>query len=162
MSLRAQLDATLAIAEATGKIAKVYKHLVYVNNNKDMLTFFKDVVNGRIDCAFITREATSSEDNGPDNNYDMHQISLSWYRTVSRAADDSINSEDGFQDDVEAVRAAFNTNRKLTVNATHNAPSFASPMEARVVGYVMFQESLCHYAELVFAPKDGPNATRSA
>jgi len=162
VSLRAQLDAVKAILVATAKVAKVYEHLVYANNDQDMITFFKDPVNGRIDVCFITRESTQSNDQGADNNYDLHTISLSWYRSVHRANDDSTNTEDSFQDDVESVRATFNSNRKLTVNGTHNAPSFSAPMQARAIGYVSFQGVLCHYAELVFVPKDGPNPTRSA
>jgi|GEM_PF-1731662 DNA phosphorothioation-dependent restriction protein DptG len=161
MSLRAQIDAVLAIAVATQKISKVFKHLVYANNEQDMVAFFKDPNSARIDVAFITREQTAGDDEGPDNEYDRHTISLSWYRSVSRSDDDSTNTEDGFQDDVEAVRTAFNTNRKLTVNGVHNSV-WNKVMDARAVGYVTFQNVLCHYAELAVVTKDGPNATRSA
>jgi hypothetical protein len=165
VSLRAQIDAVLVIAQATGKIAKVYKHLVYANNEQDMIAFFKDPSLNRIDVCMITREGTDADDQGPDNEYDRHSILLKWYRSASRADDDSTNTEDGFQDDVETVRFAFMGNRKLTTGVApaqvRNA-RWATAMKARVVGYVTFQGALCHYAELVIVTDDGPNATRSA
>jgi hypothetical protein len=159
MSLRAQIDAIKSIAGGTGKIGKVYGHLVHAKEDADLVALFKDS-NGRIDAAMITRESTDSQDRGPNNNYDLHTMVLRWYRSVNRNVDDSTNSEDGFQDDVEFVRLRFNTNRKLTVGSVHNSP-WCSSMSARQVGYVSFQGVLCHYAELVIVPSDGPNSTTS-
>jgi hypothetical protein len=160
MSLRLQINAVKTIATGTGKIGKIYGHLLYANNDADLITFFKDA-SGRIDVAFITRESTDSQDRGPNNNYDLHTLALAWYRSVTRAVDDTTNSEDAFQDDVEAVRAIFNANRKLTTGgSTHNSP-WCSSMSARMVGYVSFCGVLCHYAELVIVPSDGPNSTTS-
>src|SRR6476660_8172692 len=148
MSLRQQLNAVKAIAAGTGKIGKIYGHLLYANNDADLVTFFKDS-NGRIDVAMLTRESTDSQDRGTNNNYDLHSLVLRWYRSVSRSADDGTDTEDAFQDDVEFVRLAFNSNRKLTTAGNvHNSP-WCSSMSARAVGYVMFQGVLCHYAELV-------------
>jgi hypothetical protein len=161
--LRNQINAVKAIAQGTGKIGKIYGHLLYANNDADLITFFKDA-NNRIDVAFITRESTDSQDRGPNNNYDLHTLALAWYRSVTRTSDDATNSEDAFQDDVEAVRAIFNANRKLntgtTQNPVHNSP-WCSSMSARMVGYVTFCGVLCHYAELIIVPSDGPNSTTS-
>jgi hypothetical protein len=159
MALRAQIDAVKAIALGTGKIGKIYGHLLYANNDADLVGFFKDA-NSRIDVGFITRESTDSQDRGPNNNYDLHTLVLAWYRSVTRNSDDSTNSEDAFQDDVESVRATFNSNRKLTVASVHKSP-WCSSMSARMVGYVSFCGVLCHYAELVIVPSDGPNSTTS-
>lgn len=161
MSLRQQLDAVKSIAQTTNKIGKLFEHLIWTISDQDMVSFYKDA-NGRIDVAMITRESTSVVDRGVNNKYDRHSIVLRWYRSVHRTNDDSTNTEDGFQDDVEAVRAAFDANRKLTVAGTHYSALLADAMVARLVGYVMFVGVFCHYAELVLVPWDGPYATQSA
>lgn len=160
MSLRLVLDAVKSIAGGTGKIAKLYEHQVRTSDDADLITLFKDATNGRIDTAMITRTATQSKDVGVNQNYDYHTIAIDWYRSCQRAVDDSTNSEDGFQDDVETVRLAFNRNRKLTVNGAGNA-QYSDPMQAEKVGYVMFCAVLCHYVRLTMLVKDGPNQTTS-
>ena len=160
MSLRDQLNAVKTIAGATSKIGRQFGHLLYANNDADLQTFFKDA-NGRIDVGLWTRESTQAVEHGVNSEWDRHTLVLAWYRSVTRAADDSQNSEDAFQDDVESVRAVFLANRKLTVASVHYSPLLADPMVARMVGYVSFCNVLCHYAELVIVPWDGPNATQS-
>lgn len=161
MPLRNILDATKAILGAVNVAGKVYEHQLYVMNDADFSSFFNDGT-GRIDTCMITRGSTVAQDEGPNNQFDYHTLVIDKYRTVSRAADDSVNSEDAFQDDVETIRATFNANRKLTVNSVHNAPHYAGAMTAAEVHYVMFCGVLCHHAKLTMKVKDGPNSTQSA
>ncbi|HEX7285693.1 MAG TPA: hypothetical protein VF532_05890 [Candidatus Angelobacter sp.] len=165
MSLRSIIDAHLSIAQSTGKIAKLYKHKVWNVDEAQMRSLFVDSTNGRIDVCFISPEAVPANDLGPNNNYRLPSIVLYWYRSMSRAADDSQNTEDGFLDDMEAVKDAFDANRRLTTgaapNQVHNA-AWSTAMETRKVDYVMFQGALCHYAELVHTVKDGPRSTTSS
>src|SRR5258708_11939567 len=107
MSLRNILNAAATIAGASANGAKVYKHLLWAVTDADVTAKFMDNQN-RMNTIMITREATDSQDEGPNSNYDYHNLVLRWYRAMQRAADDSTNSEDAFQDDVEALRLAFN------------------------------------------------------
>jgi hypothetical protein len=84
-----------------------------------------------------------------------------WFRAAKVITTDATQvTEDSFQDDVEAVRTAFKNNRKLTVNAAHNA-IFCDPMAARVVDYRTFKGVLCNHATLAVVAEDGPFNTTS-
>jgi len=159
VSLRNILNAAAAIAVAVNHSGRVYNHLIWAVDDKEMKDRFTDNT-GLLNTIMITRESTRSEDEGPNSNYDYHTIVLRWYRSMSRAADDSVNSEDTFQDDVEQMRLAFNANRKFTINGTKNAV-WAGAMQARLVAPVTFNAVLCNYTELTMQVKDGPNSTTS-
>jgi hypothetical protein len=160
MSLRKILDQSLAIAAAVANAGKAYKHLVWSTEDADIVALFQDGT-GKINTIMITRENTASVDKGPNDNRDRHTIALKWYRSASRSADASTATEDSFQDDVEAMRAAFKSNRKLTdAQGVHQA-RWCDPMNARLVTFVMFKGVLCNYAELVFVAEDGPFSTTS-
>jgi hypothetical protein len=160
MSLRKILNQSEVIASGVADSGKVYEHLVWSTDDADLAALFQDV-SGKINTIMMTRESTASIDRGPNDNRDRHTIVLKWYRSASRAADASTATEDGFQDDVEAMRAAFNANRKLTdAQQAHNA-KWCDPMQARMVTFVMFKGVLCNYAELVFVAEDFPNNTTS-
>jgi hypothetical protein len=159
MSLRAILDATKTILSGISVAGRVYEHQLYAMDDVDFVSFFKDS-NNRIDTCMITRGSTDAQDEGPNNQFDYHLLVIDKYRSVSRTANDSINSEDAFQDDVETIRATFKGNRKLTVGGIHNA-HFAGAMSAPEVHYVMFCGVLCHHAKLTMKVKDGPISTQS-
>jgi hypothetical protein len=159
MSLRNIINAVLSIAQGVANSGKVYPHIVWSADDADVAALFTDG-NGKLNTIMITRESTNSMDRGPNDNRDQHTIVLEWFRATHRAADDSNNTEDGFQDDVEAMRTAFKNNRKLTVNAVHNA-IFCDPMVARVVDYRTFKGVLCNHATLAVVAEDGPFNTTS-
>lgn len=161
MSLQLITAAMQSILSGIAVAGRVYPHQVWVNSDVDYVKFFANA-QGVIDTAMITRGNTQAQDEGPNNEFDYHLMVIDKYRAVSRAADDSINSEDQFQLDVETIRATFNANRKLTVAGVHNAPHLASAMSAAEVHYVMFGGVMCHHAKLTTRVKDGPNSTQSA
>ena len=142
--------------QAVSGVANVYDHLVYANDDKTVASKFTDT-NSRIHAWMITRPATQGEDRGPNNEYDVHRLQIRGYLGVSEAA----GTEGTFQDLVEAVRAAFNANRKFDFNST-KAAHWSKPMQAPQVIYVMFAGVLCHYCELTMDVDDGPNSTMSA
>lgn len=160
MSLRKILDQTAVMAAAIANSGKVYKHLVWSTDDADLVSLFQDSQN-RMNTIMITRESTASIDRGPNDNRDRHTIALKWYRSATRAADASTATEDTFQDDVEAMRTAFKSNRKLTDGNGVRQAIYCDPMIARLVSFVMFRGVLCNYAELVFVAEDGPFNTTS-
>ena len=161
MSLRAIITAALAIAQATNKIGKLYPHRVWSATDVAVKNLF--VTNKLLDVCFITRESSDSQDRGPNNSFRMPLLLLDWYRAKNRAEDDSTNSEDAFQDDVEAVMDAFDANRKFRTGspAVSNA-HWSGPMKCRVLNVVNFCGTTCDHAELVIQVEDGPRSTMSA
>jgi hypothetical protein len=163
MSLRNIINAALSLAQSVANSGKVYPHIVWSVDDSDVQSLFTDGSN-RLNTIMITRESTNSIDRGPNDNRDQHTLVFEWFRVSHRAADDSINVEDGFQDDVEAMRTAFKNNRKLTTgvdpNKVRNA-IFCDPMIARVVDYRMFKGLLCNHATLALVAEDGPFNTTS-
>jgi hypothetical protein len=161
MSLRDIINAAKSIASATGKIGKLYPHRVWSSDDAAMKNLF--VVNGKLDVCFITRESSDAQDRGPNNAYRLPLLVLDWYRAKHRAADDSTNSEDAFQDDVETVMDAFDSNRKLRTGMPLTAAAtWSGPMKARTVNVVTFCGVMCDHAELVTVVEDGPRSTTSA
>lgn len=160
MSLRNILDQAAVIAGGVPNVGKVYKHLVWSTDDADIASLFQDG-SGKINTIMITRESTASSDLGPNDNRDKHSILLRWYRSASRATDASTATEDTFQDDVQAMCAAFKGNRKFTNGQGARQAIYSDPMYARLVGFVMFKGVLCNYAELVVVVEDGPFNTTS-
>ena len=75
---------------------------------------------------------------------DVHNIVIRGYMSLQ----DAENTEKVFQDLIETIRTAFNSNRKLTVDDVRHAHD-SDRIRVPVVDHAMFGGVLVHYAELV-------------
>ena len=104
-------------------------------------------VAGTIQFWFLTREATSASDLGPQFTARKHRIAIHGYAGVADAAE----SEKAFQALLEDVVAALGENRKLTGTARHSGPAAVRTVDFRVINNV-----LCHHGEIVLEVEDRP------
>ena len=102
---------------------------------------------GGIQFWFLTREATAAEDLGPQFTARQHTIAIHGYAAVNDAA----ASEKAFQALVEAAVAALGANRRLNQTARHSQPA-----QVRTVDFRIFNNVLCHHAELALVVEDKP------
>jgi hypothetical protein len=134
------IQATATILGAVSGIGKVYSYRRWAADEASFKSLF--VTAGTILAWTITREATDTDD-FEEGSHDFHAIVMRGWMGVK----DSADTERTFQNLVEDVRTAFQTNRTLIVESVVNA-EFSDRVKVRKVDYVKYGEYLCHYAEL--------------
>jgi len=92
----------------------------------------------------ITREGPSEAIDYVGATLDTHLIVIRGYMALK----DSENTEKTFQDLIEAIRDAFNSNRRLRSDGTSRAHD-SDKIRVRVVDHRMLSGVLVHYTELV-------------
>jgi len=90
----------------------------------------------------ITREASEAKDLGPQNTRDASRILIHGYRAI----DSTVDSEEKFQTEIEAVRAVFLVPANRVVAGVCK---YTSPCNARIVNQVLFAGVPSWHAELV-------------
>ena len=146
MALEDNIQAIQTILLGVAGVANVYDTVRNWQSEKQ----FRDAARtagGGIQFWFLTREATAAEDLGPQFTARKHTIAIHGYAGVNDAA----ASEKAFQALVEAAAAALGADRKLNQTARHSQPA-----EVRAVDFRIFNNVLCHHAELALVAEEKP------
>src|SRR5690348_12599338 len=88
---------------------------------------------GTIQFWFLTREATSASDLGPQFTARKHRIAIHGYAGVADAAE----SEKSFQSLIEDVVEALGGDRRLAGTARHSGPAAVRTVDFRVISNVL-------------------------
>jgi hypothetical protein len=97
----------------------------------------------------ITRETTTSVDHVGGTSRDTHTLIIRGYMGLQDAA----NTEKIFQNLLEAIRATFQPNRRLTVGGVGYAHT-SERIQVRTVDHRMFGGYLVHFAELLLRAEE--------
>ena len=146
MSLATNTQAIKTILAGVAGVANVYDTVRNWQTEAAFLAGAKTAA-GTIQFWFLTREATTARDLGPQLTARQHTVALHGYFGVNDAA----GSEKTFQALVESVVAALGANRQLNQTARHSGPAQVRAVDFRIVSNV-----LCHHAEIVVVVEDKP------
>jgi hypothetical protein len=149
MSLETIITNVAALLATVTGIGKVHGYERWAADEAAFKTLFVD--SGKVCGWTITRESGSSVDYVGRSSLDAHTLVMRGYYSLN----DSANTEKTFQDLIEAIRAKFQNNRRLSsgtpaVIAAHDSDRIA----VRIVDHRMFAGILCHYAELVLVARE--------
>jgi hypothetical protein len=131
------------LAEVDGVGSKVHASIRWGASEAAFKELFVDSGTGKVLGWTITREATGATDL-VGATIDKHTLVIRGYMGLK----DEENTEKTFQDLIEAIRDAFNSNRRLRVDGVSNVSS-SNRIAVRTVGHREFGGYLVHYAELV-------------
>lgn len=138
MALSDIRTAIAGILSGVSGVGIVYEYERFASSWTDFLSLFKTTA-GKINGWSITRRRTPAD-------WDVRRVADRAHAFVLRGVyglKDADASELDFQDQVEAVVAAFAADRKLGNTVYDCSPVSVDVFEPRVFGTV-----LCHYAEL--------------
>lgn len=141
MPLTTIINAVVTVLQGVSGIGKVLAYSRYTASEKERLDTY--VTGGVLNPWIVTRESTTAHDRGagPLNVRDQHKIAIEGFLAVTSAPD----SEQNFQNLIEAVRSALHSNRTLP----NGAGWLSTPVQVDAVNAVMFFGNiLCWHAKL--------------
>ena|SRR5690348_3813393 len=148
MSLDNMIAATgTLLAAVNGVGANVHTYERWAADEARFKELFVD--GGKVLGWTITREKSKSVDYINTTSLDAHEIVIRGWMSLS----DAEGTERTFQQLIEAIRDAFQNNRRLVVAGVSKATD-SDRIEVRIVEPRMFAGILCHYCELVLRAKE--------
>lgn len=148
MALDNMISAVAAILATVTGIGNVHSYLRWNASDAGFKTLF--VKSGKINAWEVTRESTpEAVDVAGGASLDGHQLIIHGYYGV----DDSANTERTFQMLIEAIRAEFQTNRRLNPG-TGNVAHDSDRMKVRLVDHRSFHGHLVHHCEILLYARE--------
>lgn len=136
------IAAVTARLDAVPSTVNVYSYAREAKEPKKFIELFKDIVKGNIHTWMVTRQATSTKDDGTGTYRRIHEIAMMGYYSVN----DAVNSEGTFQSIVEDVCAAFDP---LALRQYGGKYDWSQPLQVEGPTVLMYGQSLCHAVKLI-------------
>jgi hypothetical protein len=140
-AIRAQI-ATIMRSDAEIEIVHEYDR--FSKDWPKFLALFADAA-GKIHGYSITRRATPSRRDNVPTIQRAHQFLIRGYMGLN----DAEATELAFQDEIEAIQTAFDSNNTLNGTVLD-----ADPLQVKIVENRVFGNVLCHYAELTIEARE--------